>query len=73
MRAVNAGRPVVAGIWAGPLMAAVLATGAMAADTGINLEVTGRVLTLVTCNSFAAKTDRFVVTADFVESHSIAR
>ena len=44
-----------------------------AADTGINLEVTGRVLTLVTCNSFAAKTDRFVVTADFVESHSIAR
>jgi LPXTG-site transpeptidase (sortase) family protein len=43
-----------------------------AADTGITLEVTGRVLTLVTCNSFATKADRFVVTADFVESHSVA-
>ena len=42
-----------------------------ASDAGINLDVTGRVLTLVTCNSFATKSDRFVVTADFVESHSI--
>ncbi|MFZ2167881.1 MAG: sortase [Minisyncoccia bacterium] len=36
---------------------------------GISLAVTGRVLTLATCNSFATKSDRFVVTADFVESH----
>jgi LPXTG-site transpeptidase (sortase) family protein len=41
-------------------------------DAAIPLEVTGKVLTLATCNSFATKTDRFVVTADFVESHSIA-
>ncbi len=38
-------------------------------DAGINLAVTGRVLTLSTCNSFGTKSDRFVVTADFVESH----
>ncbi len=43
-----------------------------ASDAGIALDVTGRVLTLATCNSFGQKTDRFVVTADFVESHSIA-
>ena len=41
-------------------------------DAGILLEVTGRVLTLATCNSFATKSDRFVVTADFVESHPIS-
>ncbi len=40
-------------------------------DSGVSLAVEGRVLTLVTCNSFAAKDDRFVVTADFVESHPI--
>jgi len=39
---------------------------------GIPLKVDGRVLTLSTCDSFGTKTDRFVVTADFVESHSIA-
>jgi LPXTG-site transpeptidase (sortase) family protein len=38
---------------------------------GIPLEVSGRVLTLVTCNSFGTKEDRFVVVADFVDSHSI--
>lgn len=43
-----------------------------AADAGINLAVTGRVLTLATCNSFGKKSDRFVVTADFVESHPIS-
>lgn len=43
-----------------------------ASDAGIDLAVTGQVLTLATCNSFGAKTDRFVVTADFVESHSIS-
>ncbi len=42
-----------------------------ASDAGIDLAVTGRVLTLATCNSFGAKADRFVVTADFVESHSV--
>lgn len=41
-------------------------------DAGIPLKVAGRVLTLSTCDSFGAKTDRFVVVADFVESHSIA-
>ncbi|HQT82569.1 MAG TPA: sortase [Candidatus Paceibacterota bacterium] len=43
-----------------------------ASNAGIALDVTGRVLTLVTCNSFATKSDRFIVTADFVESHSIS-
>lgn len=38
-------------------------------DGVIPLSVTGRVLTLATCNSFGEKSDRFVVTADFVESH----
>jgi len=40
-------------------------------DAVIQLSVTGRVLTLATCDSFGAKSDRFVVTADFVESHLI--
>ena len=43
-----------------------------ASDAGIDLAVAGRELTLATCNSFGAKTDRFIVTADFVESHSIS-
>ena len=38
-------------------------------DGAIPLSVSGRVLTLSTCNSFATKSDRFVVVADFVESH----
>lgn len=38
----------------------------------IPLSIDGKILTLVTCNSFAKKQDRFVVTADFVESHSIS-
>ena len=41
-------------------------------DASIPLSVTGRVLTLATCDSFGAKTDRFVVVADLVESHSIS-
>jgi len=40
-------------------------------DAIIPLSVAGKVLTLATCNSFGAKEDRFVVTADFVESHSL--
>ena len=40
-------------------------------DAAIPLSVAGRVLTLSTCDSFGAKTDRFVVVADFVESHPI--
>lgn len=40
-------------------------------DAGIDLATSGRVLTLATCDSFGSKTDRFVVTADFVESHSV--
>jgi len=39
-------------------------------DAVIPLLVTGKMLTLSTCNSFATKTDRFVVVADFVESHA---
>ncbi|MDP1707011.1 MAG: sortase [bacterium] len=41
-------------------------------NTAIPLSVNGKVLTLVTCNSFADKQDRFVVTADFVESNPIS-
>lgn len=41
-------------------------------DAGIPLSVSGRVLTLSTCDSFGKKTDRFVVVADFVESHALA-
>lgn len=40
-------------------------------NTAIPLSVGGKVLTLVTCNSFGAKDDRFVVVADFVESRSL--
>lgn len=43
-----------------------------ATSSGIPLTVTGKVLTLSTCDSFASKNDRFVVTANFVESHLIA-
>jgi LPXTG-site transpeptidase (sortase) family protein len=41
-------------------------------NAGIPLLVSGKVLTLSTCDSFGAKTDRFVVTADFVESHTVS-
>jgi LPXTG-site transpeptidase (sortase) family protein len=43
-----------------------------ASDAGIALNVTSRLLTLATCDSFGAKTDRFIVTADFVESHPLS-
>ena len=43
MRAVNSGRPAMTGIWAGLLMAAVLATGAMAADTSIKFSLDFRI------------------------------
>lgn len=42
-----------------------------AEDGAIPLSVSGRVLTLATCDSFGKKTDRFVVTADFVESRPV--
>jgi sortase (surface protein transpeptidase) len=38
----------------------------------IDLSGTGRKLTLVTCNSFATKSDRFVIEAEFVTSYPIA-
>lgn len=41
-------------------------------DAAILLQVDSRVLTLSTCDSFGATTDRFVVTADFVESHPVS-
>ncbi|MDB5244133.1 MAG: Peptidase sortase-like protein [Parcubacteria group bacterium] len=40
-----------------------------ATDAGIPLDVSGQVLTLSTCDSFGEKADRFVLTADFIESH----
>lgn len=40
-------------------------------NLAIPLAAAEKTLTLVTCNSFAEKTDRFVVVADFVESHSV--
>jgi LPXTG-site transpeptidase (sortase) family protein len=43
-----------------------------ATTAGIPLQVSGRVLTLSTCDSFGEKTDRFVVVADFVDSYSIS-
>jgi sortase A len=43
------------------------------ADSGaIPLSVSGSELTLATCNSFATKSDRFVVTAHLVDSHPLA-
>ncbi|MEK7125993.1 MAG: sortase, partial [Patescibacteria group bacterium] len=42
------------------------------ANIAIPLSVSGKILTLVTCNSFGAKEDRFVVTAELVESHLIS-
>ncbi|MFA6503235.1 MAG: sortase [Candidatus Paceibacterota bacterium] len=47
-------------------------TKASATDAGIPLAISGRVLTLATCDSFGAKSDRFIVVADFVESHSVS-
>jgi LPXTG-site transpeptidase (sortase) family protein len=44
---------------------------ASADDAAIPLMVSWKMLTLSTCDSFGEKSDRFVVTADFVESHSI--
>ncbi|MBI2025679.1 sortase [Candidatus Kaiserbacteria bacterium] len=41
-------------------------------NTAIPLSVAGKALTLVTCDSFGTKTDRFVVTADFVESSAVS-
>lgn len=38
-------------------------------SAAIPLSVAGRVLTLSTCDSFGKKSDRFIVTADFVGSH----
>ena len=42
-----------------------------AGDGAIPLQVSGKVLTLATCDSFGAKTHRFLLTADFVESHPL--
>ena len=42
-----------------------------AGEDAIPLTVSGRMLTLVTCDSFASKSDRFVVTAKLVESYPL--
>lgn len=44
---------------------------ASATEDSIPLTVTGSKLTLATCNSFGQKSDRFVVTANLVETHSL--
>jgi LPXTG-site transpeptidase (sortase) family protein len=43
-----------------------------ATEDVIELSATGKHLVLVTCDSFASKTNRFVVTADFVGTYSPA-
>ena len=42
------------------------------ATAGVPLSVQGNKLTLITCDSFATKSDRFVVIASLVESYPIA-
>src|SRR3989344_4936103 len=42
-----------------------------ASEDAIPLSTVGRTLTLVTCDSFASKQDRFVVTATLVESYPL--
>ncbi|MEO6536603.1 MAG: sortase [Candidatus Paceibacterota bacterium] len=44
---------------------------ASATEDSIPLTVDGSKLTLATCNSFGHKSDRFVVTANLVETHSL--
>jgi LPXTG-site transpeptidase (sortase) family protein len=44
----------------------------VASEAGIALTTTGHTLTLATCNSFGVKGDRFVVTAELVESYPLA-
>ena len=44
-----------------------------AESAAIPLSTSGRTLTLATCNSFGTKSERFVVTATFVESHLALR
>lgn len=40
-------------------------------SAAIPLQVSGSILTLATCDSFGAKSDRFVVTAHLVDSYSV--
>ena len=44
-----------------------------ASNAGVPLTVEGNKLTLITCDSFATKSDRFVVIAVLVESYPIAK
>ncbi|MEI6863831.1 MAG: sortase [Candidatus Adlerbacteria bacterium] len=43
-----------------------------ATQDSIELKTTGKHLTLVTCDSFASKSNRFIVTADFVGAYAVA-
>jgi LPXTG-site transpeptidase (sortase) family protein len=45
--------------------------GANANEDSVELLATGKHLTLVTCNSFATKSSRFIVTADLVGAYAI--
>lgn len=47
-------------------------TKADANSDGVPLAVSGKELTLATCDSFSTKNTRFIVVADFVESHLIS-
>lgn len=47
-------------------------TKADADSDGIPLTVSGKELTLATCDSFGTKSSRFIVVADFVESHLVS-
>lgn len=52
---------------------AVIGVEKTKAENGaISLQVSGRLLTLATCDSFGSKSDRFVVTAELVKSSLIA-
>lgn len=44
---------------------------ASAEDAAIPLTAEGRILTLATCDSFGKKTDRFIVTAELVETYPL--
>ena len=43
-----------------------------ATQDSVELDPTGKHLTLVTCDSFATKSNRFIVTADFVGAYTLA-
>ena len=62
-------------VYSGTLEYRYSVTGMRVADATedvVELSTTGKHLVLVTCDSFASKNNRFVVTADFVGTYSLA-